>query len=76
MAGKPERQLKAKLSADKDSVKIIQFGDSGQKLGPAVVKKVHKTDDEWRQQLSPLQYQVTRHEATEEAVQRPVRYSR
>ncbi len=58
---------KAKSSADKDTVRIIQFSYSGQNLGPAVVKKVLKTDDEWRQQLSPLQYQVTRHEATERA---------
>ena len=58
---------KAKSSADKDTVKIIQFSDSGQNLGPALVKKVHKTDDEWKQQLSPLQYQVTRHEGTERA---------
>jgi|ERR1700680_2464353 len=54
-------------SADKDTVKIIQFSDAGQNLGPALVKKVHKTDDEWKQQLSPLQYQVTRREGTERA---------
>ncbi|MFA6178175.1 MAG: peptide-methionine (R)-S-oxide reductase MsrB [Candidatus Methylopumilus sp.] len=27
--------------------------------------KVIKSDEEWRQQLSPIQYQVTRHAATE-----------
>ena len=58
---------KAKSSEDKDTVKIIQFSDTGQNLGPARVKKVHKTEDEWKQQLSPLQYQVTRQEGTERA---------
>lgn len=28
---------------------------------------VHKTDDEWQAQLSPMQYQVARHAATERA---------
>ena len=28
-------------------------------------RKVEKTDDEWRAQLDPTQYQVTRHAATE-----------
>jgi len=27
--------------------------------------KIIKSDEEWRQQLSPIQYQVTRHAATE-----------
>ncbi len=31
------------------------------------MKKVIKTDAEWQQQLSPMQYQVTRHAATERA---------
>ncbi|MGV7206460.1 peptide-methionine (R)-S-oxide reductase MsrB [Oxalobacteraceae bacterium A2-2] len=29
--------------------------------------KVHKTDAEWRAELDPIQYQVTRHAATERA---------
>jgi peptide-methionine (R)-S-oxide reductase len=54
-------------SDDKDTVKVIQYNASGQKVGPIHVKKVRKTDDEWRQQLTPLQFEVTRKEATERA---------
>src|SRR5579863_3705090 len=54
-------------SEDKDTVTIIQFSDSGQKLGPARVKRVHKTDAEWKQQLTPLQFEVTRKQGTEMA---------
>lgn len=58
---------KADPSDGKDMVVIIQFSDSGQKLGPARVKKVPKTDSEWKQQLTPLQFEVTRQEGTERA---------
>ena len=58
---------KSKPAEDKDTVTIIQFSDSGQKLRHARVKKVHKTDIEWKQRLSPLQYEVTRREGTERA---------
>jgi len=54
-------------SDGRDSVKIIQFSDSGKKIGPALVKKVHKTDSEWRQQLTPLQFEITRNAGTERA---------
>ena len=58
---------KSNSSDDKDTVTIIQFSDSGQDLGPARVKKVHKTDAEWKQQLTPLQFEVTRRQGTEGA---------
>jgi len=58
---------RAANSIDRDSVKVIQFDDAGKKIGPAVVKKVRKTDEEWMKQLSAIQYQVTRKEGTERA---------
>jgi peptide-methionine (R)-S-oxide reductase len=54
-------------SADKDTVKIIQFDDAGKKIGPERVKVVRKTDAEWQQQLNAIQFQVTRKAATERA---------
>src|SRR5262249_571532 len=60
--------LKQSLYASgKGTVKIIEFNDSGKKIGPAEIQKVHKTDEEWQKQLSPLQFQVTRKEGTERA---------
>jgi peptide-methionine (R)-S-oxide reductase len=55
------------LTASDDTVKIIQFSDAGQNLGAVRVKKVRKTDAEWRQQLTSLQFEVTRKEGTEKA---------
>jgi peptide-methionine (R)-S-oxide reductase len=52
---------------DKDTVKIVQFSDSGEKIGPARVKRVRKSDAEWKQQLTGLQFEVTRKEGTERA---------
>ena len=53
--------------ADSD-VLIVQFSDKGERLGAERVSKVVKTDREWRQQLSPLAYHITREHGTERSV--------
>jgi peptide-methionine (R)-S-oxide reductase len=49
------------------SVTIVQFSDLGKPTGKASVPRVVKSDAEWKQQLSSVSYQVTRHAGTERA---------
>ena len=46
-------------------VKIVQFSDAGQRQDIVTLSTVTKTDAEWKQQLSPASFEVTRHAATE-----------
>ena len=46
-------------------VKIVKFADDGANLGAVTLAKIHKSKIEWKKQLSPLQYDVTRRAATE-----------
>ena len=48
-----------------EEVTIVQFSDSGQRLQKVRVPKVVKTEDEWRKQLSPGAFDITRHADTE-----------
>jgi peptide-methionine (R)-S-oxide reductase len=48
-----------------EEVDIVQFDDAGQRLGLARVKRVVKSDSEWRKLLTPEQYYVTRRENTD-----------
>jgi peptide-methionine (R)-S-oxide reductase len=48
-----------------EKVTIVEFSDAGQRLNTVQVAKVVKTDDEWRKQLSPGVYSITRQADTE-----------
>jgi peptide-methionine (R)-S-oxide reductase len=48
-------------------VTIMQFSDSGKRLGKVRVPKVIKTEEEWRKQLPPGVFEITRHADTEMA---------
>jgi len=46
-------------------VKIVDFTDAGERKGVLLLPKIQKTEAEWKQQLSPAAFEVTRHAATE-----------
>lgn len=48
-------------------VTIVAFSTDGKKIGRTTVSRTVKTDEEWRQQLSPISYAVTRRAGTERA---------
>jgi peptide-methionine (R)-S-oxide reductase len=54
-----------------DDVLIVSFDAKGNRTGAARVPKIVKPDAEWRKQLSPLAYSVTRHADTEYAFTGP-----
>ncbi len=63
----PRRGNRVAASNDGGDVTIVQFDDGGKKLQTARVKKVVRTDSEWRKLLTSEQYYVTRHAATDTA---------
>ncbi|HKS75006.1 MAG TPA: peptide-methionine (R)-S-oxide reductase MsrB [Terriglobales bacterium] len=62
------RVLEVSASAAKEmptEVTIVQFSDDGKKLKTVKEPKVIKTEEEWKKQLSPNAFDITRHADTE-----------
>ncbi|HEX5227116.1 MAG TPA: peptide-methionine (R)-S-oxide reductase MsrB [Bryobacteraceae bacterium] len=57
--------LSAFGTGKKQSVRIVQFDAAGLRTGVTEVEKVDKPDSEWRKQLTPQQYEITRQAGTE-----------
>jgi peptide-methionine (R)-S-oxide reductase len=58
----------AEATASKEppqEVTIVEFSDAGDRLKTLHVPKVVKTEDEWRKQLGPGVFDITRHADTE-----------
>ncbi|MGP8175038.1 MAG: peptide-methionine (R)-S-oxide reductase MsrB [Terracidiphilus sp.] len=49
------------------NVTIVEFAANGKKTGKVTVARIVKSDAEWRRQLSPISYEVTRRAGTERA---------
>ena len=60
-------QQKPAANQTPQDVDIVEFTDSGERKETVHVPKLVKTENEWKQQLSPGAYNVTREEGTERA---------
>jgi peptide-methionine (R)-S-oxide reductase len=60
-------QVHATKGGQPQEVDIVEFTDSGERKGTVHVPKMVKSENEWRQQLSPQAFNVTRQDGTEMA---------
>jgi len=49
------------------TVSIVQFSDAGKPTGKVTVPHLVRSEEEWKQKLSPISFDVTRHAGTERA---------
>ncbi|HEY4357185.1 MAG TPA: peptide-methionine (R)-S-oxide reductase MsrB [Acidobacteriaceae bacterium] len=55
------------VAAAGGTVTIVQFSDAGKPTGKVTVPRVSRSDAEWKQKLTPISFEVTRHAGTERA---------
>jgi peptide-methionine (R)-S-oxide reductase len=55
----------AEAKSEPGEVTIVQFSDDGKRLAKVKIAKVVKTEEEWRKQLPPGVFEITRHADTE-----------
>ena len=69
ISSRKEDDSKDAVSANgaSEDVTIVEFNDAGQKLGPARVQKMVRSNAEWHKLLSREQYYVTRQAGTDTA---------
>ncbi len=63
---RPDRRLPdPSESGNGAEVRVILFSDEGARMGIVTVRKIVKNASQWRSELSPDEYAVTRRQATE-----------
>jgi len=55
----------SQANPDAGTVAIVKFADDGSRLAKISLPRVRKTTEQWKKQLSPLSYDVTRRAGTE-----------
>jgi peptide-methionine (R)-S-oxide reductase len=55
----------AAASGGAGTVTVVQFSDAGKPTGKVTVPRVVRSDAEWKQKLTPISFEVSRHAGTE-----------